>query len=216
MDNIKKIIKMLNEIDEDWKNYFDTLLEEEDYDIADEIAKLLNELYMEIRIVMRMRIDSGRKEIFSEMENDLNKIIKDEELVKKMLENIKVSMIGYIALTPLRKWEAVNIEFTKCKIQMLFDSCVERIDNNLIHDYKKYDIDNQDEFARLLETFKSLAYFYVKNHYNRKAIMMDFKEEAGVSLEIAEFYSMEIDRRYDRLLLTNISDMLQELQGNKE
>ena len=141
----------------------------------------------------------------------IDKEIKVEWLQKYLRTTLDRIMFGYKSLEPLRNMESNNnilplINF----VNDIFENSILR--NNIVFSkkYEEYGLETEEQIRKICFTFKTLVSFYVIHRYTQDSIIIDFKDETGLSESVAKFVAENIEKNYSQLqiivLLANLAN----------
>lgn len=195
MEKIKKIIKEIENIDEEWGKYH--CIE----DVKNPQTKdLLNILITEIRVMIKQEKNSDLEELAG--------YINNPQLYHDLMEFSKHTLRHYYAWKVVKELEKTNKEMIPALFQNIMDKFVLRVEFDFQQAYAVYYVENEDVFWELLKSYDTLVTYYVERHFSRKSIIADIMEETEIDSEDAELFADLIERNYRELQLTIIIDNL--------
>lgn len=199
MDELKKKIEIINQIDENW---IQNIQDENGYiRIQDEeLGQAFQALFEETRKLYKENREGVRAEI-----QNLLKV--DGEKFLKIVEN---SLVFFFAVEGLRQQQSEDKESVKKYLQFVFENVYIRFDPDFGSQYEKYQFQDIKSFVKTTSVLDTLTEFYVRKHYTRQAIKNDLMYESALAEDICEYYAELLEKNYLALQMNLVIDHIAE------
>ncbi len=200
LDEILKQISEKAETEMDKLNRVLNLSEIDDSELKDDI----NEMISVLRILLK---EAPSDEITTKIAGRLGK-----ETAEKIVSIAEQSMEYYYAMGPLRKMEGEKSEQVSNIILSIFGKYILRYEKEFFLSASGYGL-RENELEEIARSLDILISFYIQNHYSRKMIIGDLKDETGLGDETVNTIADLIEENYQKLQINEIMDRLRYLDN---
>ena len=195
LDEILKQISEKAETEMDKLNRVLNLSEIDDSELKDDV----NEMISVLRVLLK---EAPSDEIKIKIAGCLGK-----ETAEKIVSIAEQSMEYYYAMGPLRKMEGEKREQVSNVILSIL-----RYEKEFFLSASGYGL-RENELEEIARSLDILVSFYIQNHYSRKMIIGDLKDETGLGDETVNTISDLIEENYQKLQINEIMDRLRYLDN---
>ncbi|MGI5946808.1 MAG: hypothetical protein ACOX8K_05325 [Lachnospiraceae bacterium] len=200
LDEILKQVSEKAETEMDKLNRVLNLSEIDDSELKDDI----NEMISVLRILLK---ETPSDEITTKIAGRLGK-----ETAEKIVSIAEQSMEYYYAMGPLRKMEGEKSEQVSNIILSIFGKYILRYEKEFFLSASGYGL-RENELEEIARSLDILISFYIQNHYSRKMIIGDLKDETGLGDETVNTIADLIEENYQKLQINEIMDRLRYLDN---
>ena len=200
LDEILKQISEKAETEMDKLNRVLNLSEIDDSELIDDV----NEMISVLRVLL---LEAPWDEIKIKIAGCLGK-----ETAEKIVSIAEQSMEYYYAMGPLRKMEGEKREQVSNVILSIFGKYILRYEKEFFLSASGYGL-RENELEEIARSLDILVSFYIQNHYSRKMIIGDLKDETGLGDETVNTISDLIEENYQKLQINEIMDRLRYLDN---
>ncbi len=200
LDEILKQISEKAETEMDKLNRVLNLSEIDDSELKDDV----NEMISVLRVLLK---EAPSDEIKIKIAGYLGK-----ETAEKIVSIAEQSMEYYYAMGPLRKMEGEKREQVSNVILSIFGKYILRYEKEFFLSASGYGL-RENELEEIARSLDILVSFYIQNHYSRKMIIGDLKDETGLGDETVNTISDLIEENYQKLQINEIMDRLRYLDN---
>lgn len=188
----------MNQTCQEWEKH---IYEDNDYikNQDSHVKELFNGIIEELRNIYK---EAGKQEPVRQ----LNSLISDKKAVNYIMGIVNKTLINYKAMSPVRKLEADKGELVKMLITAVFEKAMVRIELGVTETYGQYNLKSEEELFEIIQAISRLSEYYVKRHWAKKTVCLDFRDETGCALELCEFYAEMLERHYHELRLNILMD----------
>lgn len=203
LEKIKKLIAAINAEFPGWLELID-----ENQDFSEKCAPELKNKFFELVFAI--------KELCIEQEKNVQEILKNEDLEKRMADviekHVNNSMIYYNMLQPIRNLSFQNQESAKEIIYDIFENYILRLDYEIYERYEYFNSEDENRVKRIFSAIDRLTDYYVERLLVKKEVKNDFSEETGISEEVCEYYAQLYEENFKELRLNLILNKLNDLE----
>ena len=212
MEIIRNIIKKLNERNTEWYNFIDESTEYEkcqDEELKTDFLALLEELKKEVK-------KSGdRQETRERLKKVLKEGIPEDALVNELLGRVMDITQTYFLFEPLRRIEQEGSQI-EIFLKQLYDDYLIRYDIRFADRFRSFGFFSEEEMMDAAEAVGTLVNIYISNRLSTESILMDFRDETGLSETTSRKFLLYFEKYYQELSINYIIGMLNAMLRESE
>ena len=213
METIRNIIKKLNERNTEWYNFIDESTEYEkcqDEELKTDFLALLEELKKEVK-------KSGdRQETRERLKKVLKEGIPEDALVNELLGRVMDITQTYFLFEPLRRIEQEEGSQIEIFLKQLYDDYLIRYDIRFADRFRSFGFFSEEEMMDAAEAVGTLVNIYISNRLSTESILMDFRDETGLSETTSRKFLLYFEKYYQELSTNYIIGMLNAMLRESE
>lgn len=91
---------------------------------------------------------------------------------------------------------------------LIFDNYILRVDMNVTCGYSIYGFGSEKQMKKINKILDTLINYYIVRHFTKTRMRKEFRDDAGLQEEIAEYVVDTIEKNYRLLQINYIMDHL--------
>ena len=178
METIRNIINKLNDRNTEWHSFIDESTEYDkcqDEELKTDFLALLEELKAEVKK------SSDRQETRERLKRVLKEGISDDALVDELLSRVMDITQTYFLFESLRRIEREEYSQIENFLKQLYDDYLVRYDIRFADRFRSFGFLSEEEMMDAAEAVGTLVNIYISNRLSTESILMDFRDETGLS-----------------------------------
>ena len=203
MTSIEKLNVLISQMGENWKEYMDNFLKDEEDAIEEEWEDGIREF---LNICKEEIMDNNIS-----VQKQVEEVINNDLLYKKIQEYINKQLRTYYATCALRTMAATDIEKTKTLVKEIFNMTVLRFNPKIIQEYEKFGYTSEDNFIEFLNVLDAMTMYMVRRNLHVEAIKNSIYMNTRLPHSICEQMAKIIDKNFESLKMNYIIDTLNKL-----
>ena len=213
METIRNIINKLNERNTEWHNFIDESTEYDkcqDEELKMDFLALLEELKAEVKK------SSDRQETRERLKKVLKEGISDDALVDELLSRVMDITQTYFLFESLRRIEREEYSQIENFLKQLYDDYLVRYDIRFADRFCSFGFLSEEEMMDAAEAVGTLVNIYISNRLSTESILMDFRDETGLSETTSRVFLLHFEKYYQELSTNYIIGMLNTMLHESE
>ena len=213
METIRNIINKLNERNTEWHNFIDESTEYDkcqDEELKTDFLALLEELKAEVKK------NSDRQETRERLKRVLKEGISDDALVDELLSRVMDITQTYFLFESLRRIEREEYSQIENFLKQLYDDYLVRYDIRFADRFRSFGFLSEEEMMDAAEAVGTLVNIYISNRLSTESILMDFRDETGLSETTSRVFLLHFEKYYQELSTNYIIGMLNTMLHESE
>lgn len=203
MKQLEEIVERYHQHESEWKEEIETVKSLSDVKNP-ELRKILNETVVVIRKILK-------EYPLEEVEKKLKEALP-EKMEEKTLKFADQSLKGYYSVSPVRALEKERLEGAISLISLIFNKYILRYEKDFFLFGSEYHLE-ESQMKQTAKSMDTLVSFYIQNHYSRRMIIGDLKDETGFMDATIEAIADLIEENYQKLQFNEILDQLRYLDS---
>ncbi|MCI9589225.1 MAG: hypothetical protein HFG42_01525 [Lachnospiraceae bacterium] len=200
---LKKIVERYNQHEPEWREEIETVKNLPEIKTP-ELRKILNEAVVVIRQMLK-------EHPLEEAERELKKVLP-EKLEEKTVKFAHRSLKGYYSVSAVRILEKERLEGAISLISLIFNKYILRYEKDFFLFGSEYSL-KEEQMKQTADSMDALVSFYIQNHYSRRMIIADLKDETGFMDATIEAIADLIEENYQKLQFNEMLDQLRYLDA---
>ena len=213
METIRNIINKLNERNTEWHSFIDESTEYDkcqDEELKTDFLALLEELKAEVKK------SSDRQETRERLKRVLKEGISDDALVDELLSRVMDITQTYFLFESLRRIEQEEYSQIENFLKQLYDDYLVRYDIRFADRFCSFGFLSEEEMMDAAEAVGTLVNIYISNRLSTESILMDFRDETGLSETTSRVFLLYFEKYYQELSTNYIISMLNTMLHESE
>ena len=213
METIRNIINKLNERNTEWHSFIDESTEYDkcqDEELKTDFLALLEELKAEVKK------SSDRQETRERLKRVLKEGISDDALVDELLSRVMDITQTYFLFESLRRIEREEYSQIENFLKQLYDDYLIRYDIRFADRFRSFGFFSEEEMMDAAEAVGTLVNIYISNRLSTESILMDFRDETGLSETTSRVFLLHFEKYYQELSTNYIIGMLNTMLHESE
>lgn len=213
METIRNIINKLNERNTEWHSFIDESTEYDrcqDEELKTDFLALLEELKAEFKK------SSDRQETRERLKRVLKEGISDDALVDELLSRVMDITQTYFLFESLRRIEREEYSQIESFLKQLYDDYLVRYDIRFADRFRSFGFLSEEEMMDAAEAVGTLVNIYISNRLSTESILMDFRDETGLSETTSRVFLLYFEKYYQELSTNYIIGMLNTMLHESE
>lgn len=213
METIRNIINKLNERNTEWHSFIDESTEYDrcqDEELKTDFLALLEELKAEVKK------SSDRQETRERLKRVLKEGISDDALVDELLSRVMDITQTYFLFESLRRIEREEYSQIENFLKQLYDDYLVRYDIRFADRFRSFGFLSEEEMMGAAEAVGTLVNIYISNRLSTESILMDFRDETGLSETTSRVFLLYFEKYYQELSTNYIIGMLNTMLHESE
>lgn len=213
METIRNIINKLNERNTEWHSFIDESTEYDkcqDEELKTDFLALLEELKAEVKK------SSDRQETRERLKRVLKEGISDDALVDELLSRVMDITQTYFLFESLRRIEREEYSQIENFLKQLYDDYLVRYDIRFTDRFRSFGFFSEEEMMDAAEAVGTLVNIYISNRLSTESILMDFRDETGLSETTSRVFLLHFEKYYQELSTNYIIGMLNTMLHESE
>lgn len=213
METIRNIINKLNERNTEWHNFIDESTEYDkcqDEELKTDFLALLEELKAEVKK------NSDRQETRERLKKVLKEGISDDALVDELLSRVMDITQTYFLFESLRRIEREEYSQIENFLKQLYDDYLVRYDIRFADRFRSFGFLSEEEMMDAAEAVGTIVNIYISNRLSTESILMDFRDETGLSETTSRVFLLHFEKYYQELSTNYIIGMLNTMLHESE
>ena len=209
METIRNIINKLNDRNTEWHSFIDESTEYDkcqDEELKTDFLALLEELKAEVKK------SSDRQETRERLKRVLKEGISDDALVDELLSRVMDITQTYFLFESLRRIEQEEYSQIENFFLLLYDDYLVRYDIR----FRSFGFFSEEEMMDAAEAVGTLVNIYISNRLSTESILMDFRDETGLSETTSRVFLLYFEKYYQELSTNYIIGMLNTMLHESE
>ena len=205
METIRNIINKLNDRNTEWHSFIDESTEYDkcqDEELKTDFLALLEELKAEVKK------SSDRQETRERLKRVLKEGISDDALVDELLSRVMDITKTYFLFESLRRIEREEYSQIENFLKQLYDDYLVRYDIRFADRFRSFGFLSEEEMMDAAEAVGTLVNIYISNRLSTESILMDFRDETGLSETTSRVFLLYFEKYYQELSTNYIIGML--------
>lgn len=213
METIRNIINKLNDRNTEWHSFIDESTEYDkcqDEELKMDFLALLEELKAEVKK------SSDRQETRERLKRVLKEGISDDALVDELLSRVMDITQTYFLFESLRRIEREEYSQIESFLKQLYDDYLVRYDIRFADRFRSFGFLSEEEMMDAAEAVGTLVNIYISNRLSTESILMDFRDETGLSETTSRVFLLYFEKYYQELSTNYIIGMLNTMLHESE
>lgn len=213
METIRNIINKLNDRNTEWHSFIDESTEYDkcqDEELKTDFLALLEELKAEVKK------SSDRQETRERLKRVLKEGISDDALVDELLSRVMDITQTYFLFESLRRIEREEYSQIENFLKQLYDDYLVRYDIRFTGRFRSFGFFSEEEMMDAAEAVGTLVNIYISNRLSTESILMDFRDETGLSETTSRVFLLYFEKYYQELSTNYIIGMLNTMLHESE
>ena len=213
METIRNIINKLNDRNTEWHSFIDESTEYDkcqDEELKTDFLLLLEELKAEVKK------SSDRQETRERLKRVLKEGISDDALVDELLSRVMDITQTYFLFESLRRIEREEYSQIENFLKQLYDDYLVRYDIRFADRFRSFGFLSEEEMMDAAEAVGTLVNIYISNRLSTESILMDFRDETGLSETTSRVFLLYFEKYYQELSTNYIIGMLNTMLHESE
>lgn len=213
METIRNIINKLNDRNTEWHSFIDESTEYDkcqDEELKTDFLALLEELKAEVKK------SSDRQETRERLKRVLKEGISDDALVDELLSRVMDITQTYFLFESLRRIEQEEYSQIENFLKQLYDDYLVRYDIRFADRFRSFGFFSEEEMMDAAEAVGTLVNIYISNRLSTESILMDFRDETGLSETTSRVFLLYFEKYYQELSTNHIIGMLNTMLHESE
>ena len=213
METIRNIINKLNDRNTEWHSFIDESTEYDkcqDEELKTDFLALLEELKAEVKK------SSDRQETRERLKRVLKEGISDDALVDELLSRVMDITQTYFLFESLRRIEREEYSQIENFLKQLYDDYLVRYDIRFADRFRSFGFLSEEEMMDSAEAVGTLVNIYISNRLSTESILMDFRDETGLSETTSRVFLLYFEKYYQELSTNYIIGMLNTMLHESE
>lgn len=213
METIRNIINKLNDRNTEWHSFIDESTEYDkcqDEELKMDFLALLEELKAEVKK------SSDRQETRERLKRVLKEGISDDALVDELLSRVMDITQTYFLFESLRRIEREEYSQIENFLKQLYDDYLVRYDIRFADRFRSFGFLSEEEMMDAAEAVGTLVNIYISNRLSTESILMDFRDETGLSETTSRVFLLYFEKYYQELSTNYIIGMLNTMLHESE
>ena len=213
METIRNMINKLNERNTEWHSFIDESTEYDrcqDEELKTDFLALLEELKAEFKK------SSDRQETRERLKRVLKEGISDDALVDELLSRVMDITQTYFLFESLRRIEREEYSQIESFLKQLYDDYLVRYDIRFTDRFRSFGFFSEEEMMDAAEAVGTLVNIYISNRLSTESILMDFRDETGLSETTSRVFLLYFEKYYQELSTNYIIGMLNTMLHESE
>ena len=213
METIRNIINKLNDRNTEWHSFIDESTEYDkcqDEELKTDFLALLEELKAEVKK------SSDRQETRERLKRVLKEGISDDALVDELLSRVMDITQTYFLFESLRRIEREEYSQIESFLKQLYDDYLVRYDIRFTDRFRSFGFFSEEEMMDAAEAVGTLVNIYISNRLSTESILMDFRDEIGLSETTSRVFLLYFEKYYQELSTNYIIGMLNTMLHESE
>ena len=213
METIRNIINKLNDRNTEWHSFIDESTEYDkcqDEELKTDFLALLEELKAEVKK------SSDRQETRERLKRVLKEGISDDALVDELLSRVMDITQTYFLFESLRRIEREEYSQIENFLKQLYDDYLVRYDIRFTDRFRSFGFLSEEEMMDAAEAVGTLVNIYISNRLSTESILMDFRDETGLSETTSRVFLLYFEKYYQELSTNYIIGMLNTMLHESE
>lgn len=213
METIRNIINKLNDRNTEWHSFIDESTEYDkcqDEELKTDFLALLEELKAEVKK------SSDRQETRERLKKVLKEGISDDALVDELLSRVMDITQTYFLFESLRRIEREEYSQIENFLKQLYDDYLVRYDIRFADRFRSFGFFSEEEMMDAAEAVGTLVNIYISNRLSTESILMDFRDETGLSETTSRVFLLHFEKYYQELSTNYIIGMLNTMLHESE
>lgn len=213
METIRNIINKLNERNTEWHSFIDESTEYDkcqDEELKTDFLALLEELKAEVKK------NSDRQETRERLKKVLKEGISDDALVDELLSRVMDITQTYFLFESLRRIEREEYSQIENFLKQLYDDYLVRYDIRFADRFRSFGFLSEEEMMDAAEAVGTIVNIYISNRLSTESILMDFRDETGLSETTSRVFLLHFEKYYQELSTNYIIGMLNTMLHESE
>ena len=213
METIRNIINKLNDRNTEWHSFIDESTEYDkcqDEELKMDFLALLEELKAEVKK------SSDRQETRERLKKVLKEGISDDALVDELLSRVMDITQTYFLFESLRRIEREEYSQIENFLKQLYDDYLVRYDIRFADRFRSFGFLSEEEMMDAAEAVGTLVNIYISNRLSTESILMDFRDETGLSETTSRVFLLHFEKYYQELSTNYIIGMLNTILHESE
>lgn len=213
METIRNIINKLNDRNTEWHSFIDESTEYDkcqDEELKMDFLALLEELKAEVKK------SSDRQETRERLKKVLKEGISDDALVDELLSRVMDITQTYFLFESLRRIEREEYSQIENFLKQLYDDYLVRYDIRFADRFRSFGFLSEEEMMDAAEAVGTLVNIYISNRLSTESILMDFRDETGLSETTSRVFLLHFEKYYQELSTNYIIGMLNTMLHESE
>lgn len=213
METIRNIINKLNDRNTEWHSFIDESTEYDkcqDEELKTDFLALLEELKAEVKK------SSDRQETRERLKRVLKEGISDDALVGELLSRVMDITQTYFLFESLRRIEREEYSQIENFLKQLYDDYLVRYDIRFADRFCSFGFLSEEEMMDAAEAVGTLVNIYISNRLSTESILMDFRDETGLSETTSRVFLLYFEKYYQELSTNYIIGMLNTMLHESE
>ena len=213
METIRNIINKLNDRNTEWHSFIDESTEYDkcqDEELKTDFLALLEELKAEVKK------SSDRQETRERLKRVLKEGISDDALVDELLSRVMDITKTYFLFESLRRIEREEYSQIENFLKQLYDDYLVRYDIRFADRFRSFGFLSEEEMMDAAEAVGTLVNIYISNRLSTESILMDFRDETGLSETTSRVFLLYFEKYYQELSTNYIIGMLNTMLHESE
>ena len=213
METIRNIINKLNERNTEWHSFIDESTEYDkcqDEELKTDFLALLEELKAEVKK------SSDRQETRERLKRVLKEGTSDDALVDELLSRVMDITQTYFLFESLRRIEREEYSQIENFLKQLYDDYLVRYDIRFADRFRSFGFLSEEEMMDAAEAVGTLVNIYISNRLSTESILMDFRDETGLSETTSRVFLLHFEKYYQELSTNYIIGMLNTMLHESE
>ena len=213
METIRNIINKLNDRNTEWHSFIDESTEYDkcqDEELKTDFLALLEELKAEVKK------SSDRQETRERLKRVLKEGISDDALVDELLSRVMDITQTYFLFESLRRIEQEEYSQIENFLKQLYDDYLVRYDIRFADRFRSFGFLSEEEMMDAAEAVGTLVNIYISNRLSTESILMDFRDETGLSETTSRVFLLYFEKYYQELSTNYIISMLNTMLHESE
>lgn len=213
METIRNIINKLNDRNTEWHSFIDESTEYDkcqDEELKTDFLALLEELKAEVKK------NSDRQETRERLKKVLKEGISDDALVDELLSRVMDITQTYFLFESLRRIEREEYSQIENFLKQLYDDYLVRYDIRFADRFRSFGFLSEEEMMDAAEAVGTIVNIYISNRLSTESILMDFRDETGLSETTSRVFLLYFEKYYQELSTNYIIGMLNTMLHESE
>lgn len=213
METIRNIINKLNDRNTEWHSFIDESTEYDkcqDEELKTDFLALLEELKAEVKK------SSDRQETRERLKRVLKEGISDDALVDELLSRVMDITQTYFLFESLRRIEREEYSQIENFLKQLYDDYLVRYDIRFADRFRSFGFLSEEEMMDAAEAVGTIVNIYISNRLSTESILMDFRDETGLSETTSRVFLLYFEKYYQELSTNYIIGMLNTMLHESE
>ena len=213
METIRNIINKLNDRNTEWHSFIDESTEYDkcqDEELKTDFLALLEELKAEVKK------SSDRQETRERLKRVLKEGLSDDALVDELLSRVMDITQTYFLFESLRRIEREEYSQIENFLKQLYDDYLVRYDIRFADRFCSFGFLSEEEMMDAAEAVGTLVNIYISNRLSTESILMDFRDETGLSETTSRVFLLYFEKYYQELSTNYIIGMLNTMLHESE
>lgn len=213
METIRNIINKLNDRNTEWHSFIDESTEYDkcqDEELKTDFLALLEELKAEVKK------SSDRQETRERLKRVLKEGTSDDALVDELLSRVMDITQTYFLFESLRRIEREEYSQIENFLKQLYDDYLVRYEIRFADRFRSFGFLSEEEMMDAAEAVGTLVNIYISNRLSTESILMDFRDETGLSETTSRVFLLHFEKYYQELSTNYIIGMLNTMLHESE